>query len=256
MFSENLKSNNLEKEKEKISRPEINFVINPEKDIEIADWRIEDNHENWSDFDQEIKGAASKEEAKQIATRLIKQFYTEHMPEIETQVKVAKESWSKVEPLFFEKVASLFPDFAWPQPTTGREGDEYIAYASILNKYPRYIADKSFSFPADPFSRHYPNIVIAHEMLHFMEYEYLEKKYGLEPSEMGSANNKFWQFTENLNVLIEQGDSWKEIMTDQIARPYKECQELFEQMKAIWDKIPEVDVLIKKIFSEEIAASK
>ncbi len=166
----------------------------------------------------------------------------------------AREDWARVEPLFYETVDRLFSNYQWPKPPAGR--DRYVGFASILYRFPRNIAEKQFWFPANPLqnSLHSRRVVkvIAHEMLHFMEYEYMEKRFGLQPSEKGSADNIFWQFTENLNVLIENSDQWSEITRGLTSGPYPECQELYDKMKVIWGTTQDIDLLLREIFKEQV----
>ena len=122
--------------------------------------------------------------------------------------------------------------------------------ASIWYRFPRDIKHQRFAVPANPnFKYHSAPHVIAHEMLHFITYDYLEKKYGLKPSEHTDPDNTFWQFTENLNVLIENDPIWAEFADGKISKPYPDCQELYEKMKAIWDQNKDIDNLVRQIFN-------
>lgn len=172
---------------------------------------------------QAVESAPNKDKACRIAELDIRRFYSERVDEIRARVELVKADWMNVKYLFFEEVARLFSGYPWPSPPEGQ--DRYIGNASILGRYPRYISKKAFSFPANP---SYPYVghavkVIAHEMLHFMEYEYMEKKFGMRPTERDAADNTFWQFTENLNVLIENSDPWRVIRRDFVSMPYPEC---------------------------------
>jgi len=116
--------------------------------------------------------------------------------------------------------------------------------------FPRYIDKKVFTFPGllDRYTdKDFPLRVVAHEMLHFITYDYLQNKYKLKPSEWSSKNNTFWQFTENLNVLIENEKSWHKINGGAKSNPYPNCVKLYQKMKRVWDKNKDIDNLIEKI---------
>lgn len=241
-------------ERKEIYHPKIGFVIDPDADVCQIRWRINDSsRQAVKDFiAQAVESASSKDEACRIAELNIRRFYNERADEIRARVEIVKADWMTVEHLFYKEVVRLFSCYPWPRPPEGH--DRYIGNSSILGRWPRYISKKTFSFPANP---SYPYTghavkVIAHEMLHFMEYEYMEKKFGLRSSERNAADNTFWQFTENLNVLIESSDPWKVIRHDFVSRPYPECQELYDRMKDVWDNSQSVDILIHEIFKEQL----
>ncbi len=169
----------------------------------------------------------------------INNYYQENFDKLSNNFSQALENWSKVEKSYYSKVDRLLNNYPWPQ------GD-YKAVASVLYCFPRYIKEKWFAFPVN--GQLFPLMVIAHEMLHFIVYDYLEKIYGLEPSECFSDDTKFWQFTENLNALIEDEPIWQKFMNGKKAMVKPECKDLYQEMKIIWDKNKSIDNLIKQIF--------
>lgn len=183
-------------------------------------------------------------EKKKVLFAFIDHYYQKNRKELtENLEKVAKE-WSNLEKYFYKQVDKLFYNYPWPK-------GEYRGYVTIANMFPRNIAGMHFSFPVD--KRLYKNtklpmIVIAHEMLHFLTYDYLIKMYRLKPSQYSDKNNKFWQFTENLNVLIENDICWRKITGGIKSQPYKDCQKLYSSMEKIWRKNKDLDNLIEKIF--------
>ncbi len=170
----------------------------------------------------------------------INSYYQKNFDKLSNNFSQAVENWSKVEKSYYKKVDSLLNNYPWPQ------GD-YKAVASVLYCFPRYIEEKWFAFPVN--GQFFPLMVVAHEMLHFIIYDYMEKKYGLKPSECFDEDNKFWQFTENLNALIEDEPMWQEFMNGKKANIKPECKDLYQEMKIIWDKDKNIDNLIKKIFT-------
>lgn len=170
-------------------------------------------------------------------------YYKIHSEDIMREIKKTEKSWKKVEKYFFHEVDRLFNGYPWPK-------GKYFGYASIWRMFPRFIKMKTFAFPAEPknFRRNITTAVIAHEMLHFITYDYLQKKYKLKPGECCSKDKTFWCFTENLNVLIENEKIWHKFTGGEKNKPYLECQPLYFKMKKIWDKNKNLDNLIVNIF--------
>lgn len=243
-------------ERKEICHPTIDFVLDVEQDIGQIRWRMNGGYKGWADFEQELDTVSNNDEVYRIAEEKIRQFWDDHHDEMKVRAAVVRDDWVNVQKVFYRNADHFFSEYPWPKPPSGM--DSYTGYASMLNSFPRHIREKSFSFPANPLhsSRGRAIKVTAHEILHFMEYEYMEKKFGLTPSERGSADNTFWQFTENLNVLIENSDLWKEIMQGETSKPYPICEELYGKMKEIWDRSQCVDDLIREIFQKQLTAQE
>jgi hypothetical protein len=179
-----------------------------------------------------------------ILEAYLENYYQDASDYLTNSLKNTKGKWKKVEKIFFKKVDKLFGGWPWPK-------GEYCGYISIARRFPRSIKEKIFAFPAVSKFGRSVNIdlkVIAHEMLHFIEYDYLKNKFGLKPSECDSPDSSFWQFTENLNVLIENSGFWEEFSPGFKAKPYDDCKDLYVKMKKIWDKDKNIDNLVRKIF--------
>lgn len=180
---------------------------------------------------------------QKILSACVDYFYKVHRREIEENLKKIESNWGKIEKYFYNQVNKIFKNYPWPQ------GD-YRAYASIWNMFPRFVDKKIFTVPAFPEwhgGENFALIVIAHEMLHFITYDYLINKYHLKPSESEDKNNTFWQFTENLNVLIENGKGWRRFTGGFKSRPYKDCEKFYIKMKRVWDKNKDIDNLTQKV---------
>ena len=178
---------------------------------------------------------------KQKIASFFENYVQKHCEELSRNFHQAKDSWLPVEESFYRKVDVLLNAHPWPQKS-------YKAMGSVFYAWPRYIKEGRFAFPISSKYIYQANIVIAHEMLHFIVYDYLEKKFSLTPSERFDRDNKFWQFTENLNALIESGPMWQEFMNGHEAAVKPECRRLYDEMALIWNTNKEVDNLVKQIF--------
>ena len=183
-------------------------------------------------------------EKNKILNAYLDTYYLNQKEYLADSVQNTQTKWKKVEKVFFNKVDKMFNNWPWPK-------GNYRGYVSIARSFPRYIEEKVFAFPTQSYKPGRENIdlrVTSHEMLHFIEYDYLQKKFGLQASECNSSDNTFWQFTENLNVLIENTNFWREFNMGYKSEPYSDCQKLYVKMKKIWDKNKDIDNLIKKTF--------
>ncbi len=112
---------------------------------------------------------------------------------------VVEKQWRQKEKVFFRLAAAEFGDARWPK-------GKYIAYFTIWSMFPRFLDDKTFQVPFRHRHKGYINVIIAHEMLHFLFYEHFYEWY---PEYKNSKYNFFvWNISEIFNVLIENSSRW------------------------------------------------
>ena len=232
--------------------PKIKFIINKDLDKD----HILKRDRNLAGFLPPGMSFVTRKEfiknKDKILSAYVDEFYAAKIKHLRESVKDTKAKWSKVEKTFFRKVDHLFHNWPWPR-------GNYRGYVSIALSCPRNIKEKFFAFPQKiywPGMENRDLKVVAHEMLHFMEYDYLQNKFGLTPSHDYSKDNTFWQFTENLNVLIENSDDWKEFNLGLKWKPYSDCAEMYKKMKKVWDKTPDVDALVEAVFGVKVKPVK
>jgi hypothetical protein len=178
-------------------------------------------------------------EKEKMLSAFAEHCYQINKKKIQESLKKTNKNWLKVAKFFYQKVDQLFHDWPWPR-------GNYRGYPTVWWMYPRFIKLKMFAFPwQNSYVR--ANGVIAHEMLHFITYDYLQKKYKIKPSESGSKNNTVWQFTENLNVLIENEKYWHVFTPGSKSQPYDDCKKVYQKMQKIWQKNKSIDKLITRI---------
>ncbi len=236
-------------EQEKLP-PEIKFGLSKESDINIflMFWKAGKSVHPDLDYLLEIK---DEEQVRKEVEKFVDQFYKSEESGIAEKFQAGQQEWQNLAPIFFDKVNKFFHGYAWPQIPNKENRDQYEAWGTIWHTYPRQINNQRFAVPVNP-KFNTPNMpsVVAHEMLHFITYDYLQKKYGLKSSEAGDADNTFWQFTETLNALIEEDEMWQEFMYNGRQPDRKpECEEMYKKMKPIWDQNKDIDNLVRQIFN-------
>lgn len=186
----------------------------------------------------------SSSERNKIITEYTKHIYKINKKDITDGVNDTKKRWKKIESRFYKLVNRIFQGHPWPKGS-------YTGMASIYLMYPRNIQKKTFYFP-------YKNVkfdplgVITHEMLHFIFFDFIKKKYKLtENSKFRGKNAEYvWQVSETFNNTIENWKPYKELFMED-SKPYPGCEEMFKAMKKQWNKKPEINSFLDKWLLKE-----
>ncbi len=152
--------------------------------------------------------------------------------------KKATQDWQKVAKRYFGLMDKVFKKHSWPK-------GNYRGFASIFHMFPRYIEPKIFFFPYVHKLPKFSNRVISHEMMHFLFFDYLDKKYGLKQNSkiVGKSNDYIWQVSEVFNNVIESWEPYKRVFNFGV-RPYAGLEKMFVQMKKDWAKKQDIDWLL------------
>ncbi len=179
-------------------------------------------------------------EREKIIKKYTKEFFKNKRKAIIGGIKQAVKEWEKVEKAYFKLVNRIFKNHHWPK-------GNYRGFASIFHMFPRYVDRKIFFFPYIHKIPKYANKVIAHEMLHFMFFDYIDKKYGLkEDFEMsGKSKNYVWQVSEVFNNAMEGWGPYNKLFKEK-PRPYAGTEKMFTQMKKQWAEKQDIDWLLDK----------
>lgn len=190
--------------------PKLKFKIDYKKDIKTFFNFVNEAHfdggrnlewavfKKYSYFRQYKKGDKLKiDEA--VAEKFIKSIYLESQPVMTKSMPIYKEKWLLVEEDFYCLVGGLFRGHRWPN-------GKYIVYPTIWGMFPRFLEDKTFQVPFKYKNKKYIPVIIAHEMLHFMFYDYFYKKY---PKYKSDKHNFFvWHVSEIFNTLVQSLPDW------------------------------------------------
>ena len=110
-----------------------------------------------------------------------------------------RKRWKKIAPNYFSLVDALFGSRKWPS-------SKYIAFGTIWGMYPRFLEDKTFQIPFWHRKPRYVSVVIAHELLHFVFYDYFYKRY---PKYYRPKDNFFvWHISEIFNTMVQNSPAW------------------------------------------------
>ena len=179
--------------------PEIKFQMSIALDIEMG-FQFMETKAGGVDFGQgmverypQLLNAreTSGVERRSLITNFTQKYYALHQAELENTLKRMEDGWRDVAKEYFKAVDGVFDKAQWPK-------GEYVCYLSIFNCNPRFLETKSFQV----YYQHKDgsNFVIAHEMLHFIFFEYLHHQEGEFLKKLSQKD--VWLLSELFNDLV------------------------------------------------------
>jgi len=157
-----------------------------------------------------------------------------------------KKRWEKIALYYFSLVDRLFNGHKWPR-------GKYIAFGTIWGMYPRFLEDKTFQIPFWHRTPRYISVVIAHEMLHFMFYDYFYKRY---PKYNHPKYEFFvWHISEIFNTVVQNSPVWFDCFKIK-SLGYPEHEKIVKRIshdlyrRGVWNLDALVDKLIKEVRAE------
>ncbi len=233
--------------------PQIKFIVDYKKDIgnclSFLRWHIRNKPHYLKMLLPEhlhfiLKPGFSGRERRKIIRAYTHNIFSLHQREIKYNVSQVQKAWLKIAPAYFQLMANVFKGHPWPR-------GNYRGVASIYNMFPRYIVYKIFFFPPNRKKPDFANKTIAHEMTHFIFFDYLAKKYKLtEDSKIkGKPEDYIWLVSEIFNYTLEGWAPYVRILKNEAKRqPYFGEIKLCQQMRRDWQKKQDLDWLLDKWF--------
>ncbi len=224
--------------------PKIKFKIDSKKDIStFFDFLNEAKYDEGRNFEWAVLKhypffkKFNGEVDKKIAQDFVFKYYSKNKKAIEKNIIIHENNWKKIEKGFFKLAYDLFLETKWPK-------GKYIAYSTMWSMYPRFLDDKTFQIPAISRNKKVVSFIIAHEMLHFIFYEYFLNKY----KKYKSHRYDFfvWHVSEVFNVIIMNRPEWQKILKNK-DDGYPEHKKIIEKLSK---KVYGTDELIDNIILE------
>jgi len=227
------------------SYPKIKFLVNKKKELETYIGFLHDSkfHENKREMDwafyiphPKLMRLRNKKFSSRDKIKIVKKYIDEYYCEKDSKavkriLLVTEKQWTKKENLFFALVNNIFHHHPWPK-------GKYIAYGTIWGMYPRFLKDKTFLFPLDRKNKREASIIIAHEMLHFIFYDYVFNKF--QKYKKHEYDFKMWHISEIFNVIIQNSPEWVKFF-GQKTDPYPEHRRHIRKLKKAWINTNNVD---------------
>jgi hypothetical protein len=214
----------------------INFIRSERKGIkrQFVLWFLPD------DFQYILSKNFSEKERNKIIREYTKHIYKLREKEIKKGLAKAQKDWQGVEKQYFQLVDKIFKNYPWPK-------GNYRGIISIWHMFPRYIKQKIFFFPYKHKISEFSNKVIAHEMLHFIFFDYLEKKFKLKESSKikNKPDDYIWKISEVFNNVIEDWKPYHQLLKDK-PNPHTGTEKMFKKMKKQWQEKQDIGWLLEE----------
>lgn len=187
---------------------------------------------------EKAKGLSRKKKQK-VISEFVDDYYRTHEKGLEIVLKDFRSSWRNCEKKFYRQVDKIFKNHPWPE-------GKYICYLSIFNCNPRFLEDKTFQ----AFFQHPLGIchVAAHEMLHFMFYDYVGRKFPEAVAKAGSEE-KLWEISEIFNSLILSLPQFSKTTGVKKEKGYPAHAKLLPQYQKVWHDSKGVDQFLHTILT-------
>ena len=237
--------------------PYLTFNIYPKKDISTffsfvqdaeydegrnLEWAVFKNHPKLRKYFEKTKFIGKQSDISEYVERI----YSQDEKLMYGWKDYCETVWSGNRERYYEVVHSIFDASFWPD-------GKYIAYPTIWGMYPRFLEDKTFQLPYAEEKRDKLLFVIAHEMLHFIFYEYFFSKY----PEYREGDHDFflWNVSEIFNTIVQGSITFPSDMNDSEAA-YPEHEKIVSELRNTYIKISRENVnecieTIVKLISEK-----
>ncbi len=151
--------------------------------------------------------------------KFVNYYYQEHDVDLKQSLKIIEHNWNKVRSHFFKVSDKVFNNYSWPD-------GKYICFLSIFNCNPRFLDDKTFQifYRTDVNT----NVIIAHEMLHFIFYDYFEKRENDLYNKLGTDG--IWRLSESFDILALENPIYK-ILNPKVSSHYPELNNLTDLLR-------------------------
>jgi len=214
------------------------------KNLEILKFEISKQKESLAFFEY-LKQLKSKElllrfvnlregqVSLETINKFINSFYFKKIDLIKKNTEKTKTAWIGKQRFFLTEVSNIF---------NINYNKTVIAIPSIWPIFGRFFKNRFITFPYNKTTED-RLFVLAHELLHFIFYDYIYSKYGFSEQRMSSQD--IWNFSEIVNALIQNQEKWiKEFKIKSV--PCCTDIKLYKDIEREWHKSRDIDYLIRK----------
>jgi len=219
--------------------PQIKFFLNKDLDKWVG-YHFLNRQKGGHDFGKSIikihpeltqAQGLPDQQKKQVVGQYVNFFYETHQNQLENIRKEFEKKWTLVAQPFFKAVDKVFAH-PWPNGL-------YIAYLSIFPCGPRFLENKTFQ--VFYLAKENASLRTAHELLHFLFYDYFEKNF----SEISPTEEKVWILSEVLNFLILDSPKFCALFGASHSHPYPDHLSIIENLKPEWENRKDLNSFLK-----------
>ena len=222
----------------------LRFYLNKELDERMAEQFL-DERSGGIDFGRgiikihpQLKSARSLDSAQR--KKAIRVYFDRHYHAYEAAIRRSIEhlrrAWREREKEYIAVTENFFGGFQFPK-------GKYFAYASIIDCNPRFLESKTFQFF---YRKSVANAVhtIAHELLHFIFFDFVEKKLKKEIKQL--SEDQLWDLSEIYNVVTLASPRYSHIINKKFVMPYPDHRHYIRQFEKIYKNSQNAEEFIKK----------
>lgn len=172
----------------------------------------------------------SRLKTEKIIKSILARESKKHGNLIKYNLRIIKEKWAKIKLEFLKQCEAIFDGHPFPK-------GEYKAYISLWGRYVRKLDKKTLTFPCHT---EYMFLVVIHELLHFMFYDYFNKNFKGQLS-----NEQLWDLSEIINPIIMNKEpfiSWAKYPS----QPYPSHRDAYLKLFKIYENCGSMAEFIQK----------
>lgn len=228
--------------------PKVKFVVDPQEDIRnyllFNKYRYgADDRETLKMFlPRELHYISESRFSEREKTKIVKEYVLDtfllRQKEMIRNTDRVRKKWQKVSRYYFQLVKEIFKNRPWPK-------GKYIGFASVFDMYPKNVKAKTFYFSGLNKDVDFNVAIVAHEMLHFMFFDYLEKK--IRPK--NKKPEYIWNVSETFNLVMEGRKPYQKIFKTDGKPYYAAHAKMLVKMNKLWEEKEDIDFLLGHYFN-------
>ena len=181
----------------------------------------------------------SAEDSKKFLYEYISDFYSSNNEEIQIFRKNTIKYLRQEQDKFFLKVDKIFKGHHWPKR-------KFIGYFSVFDFCPRFLDSGEFQiFIYD--KRNLQLFTIFHEMLHFIFYDFGQKRFPETLGKMDTEEGKFWVLAEVFNSVVQDTNDFIDLHGKIKNIGYPDHKKLISLGRSLWKKNPDINNWISEM---------
>lgn len=183
-----------------------------------------------------IKSLKNIIQIKKAINNYFDNYYKIHKENIFRKLKLVRDAWRKQEKKYIAVTEDFFGGFRFPK-------GKYIAYASIINCNPRFLESKTFQFF---YKKSLADAIytIAHELLHFIFFDFIKKKLKKEARYL--SEDQLWDLSEIFNVVVLKSPRYRHIINQKFIIPYPDHRRYIPQFEKVYKNSRNVEEFIRR----------
>lgn len=177
----------------------------------------------------------------------IDSFYKENDSSLREVLEDTQRCFDEIKDVLLKELSKYFKkDYS---------NENYVCYLSIFDCNPRFLETKSFQVYYKR-SRELRKGVIAHEITHFVFFDFIDNNLKTETSTLDKNDGTLWELSEIFNVIFLNLSPLQKILGREELLFYPNLKEKLEKSKTMWSSSKNTNEFIKKYLDCEKRASE